>query len=639
MCGICGRLDFALERPFGDDATRAMAAVMRHRGPDDDGVFTRPGVALAMRRLSIIDLAGGHQPIGNEDGSVQVVFNGEIYNYRELRARLEARGHRFRTRSDTEVIAHLWEDHAEGAFAHLRGMFAIALWDERTRTLVLARDRIGIKPLYVAERPDGLDFASEIKVLLALPETPRGLDPSALAAYFMIGYVPPPETAWAGIRELPPGHWLRWSPGRSPEQAPFWTLRFAPDEGPSEAEWVERLDAAVADAVRSHLVSDVPLAAFLSGGLDSGAVLSYMAQAMDTPPRAYTVRYHGRVGDVADETPLAAAVASRYGAEHVVVDVRPDVVRVLDDIVHALDQPLADTSALPTYLLTQAVARDVKVALSGLGGDELFGGYERHAGLMLAGRLGWVPAAMAPLLGRAARTGFALGGRSGLAADRAERFLRSVHLAPAAQYLGFVTRLRAGELASLLGPAADGALDEAALVARLTRHFGTDPAASLLDRGLAMDYGQYLPGDILPLTDRLSMRHSLEVRVPLVDHELVELAARIPARFKVQGGRKKVIFRRLLERRLPPALFAAPKQGFVSPVASWLRHELKDALQDALASRAVRESGWLVPATAERMAREHLTGTSDRHAVALWSILMFARWHDLRVPAAAAAGR
>ncbi len=638
MCGVCGRLDFALERPFSEASLRALSTVMRHRGPDDDGVFVRPGVGLAMRRLSIIDLAGGHQPLGNEDGSVQVILNGEIYNYRELRSSLLAKGHVFRTSSDTEVIAHLWEDHGPGAFEHLRGMFAIALWDERQRTFALARDRIGIKPLYVAERADGLDFASELKVLLSLPELQRDLDPLALATFFTLGFIPPPETAFARVRELPPGHSLVVRPGKRPEVAPFWTLRFDPNEQRSESEWLAMLDEAVADAVRCHLIADVPLATFLSGGLDSSAVLAYMARELKEPPRAFTIRYLGSGADEADESSLAAEVARRYGAQHTIIDVSPHVGDVLDEIVGAFDQPMADSSSIPTYYLTRAVAREVKVALSGLGGDELFGGYERHAGILLADRMDVIPASVWRALGGAARSVVPFIAGRGLSGDRADRFLRSLGHSPAEQYLGFVTRLPPDELGKLLvGPAA-GQLAGEALSARLLRSFGRDPQAPLLNRALEMDYGQYLPGDILPLTDRLSMLHSLEVRVPLVDHRLVELAATIPPRFKVQGRTKKAIFRRLLAKQLPPSLFGAPKRGFIGPTAAWLRGELRELLVDSLRSQSLRESGWIASEPVERMLRHHLAGESDRYGVALWSLLIFARWHErYATPRAAAA--
>lgn len=635
MCGICGRLDFSLTRPFESAALRRWAELMRRRGPDDDGTFTRPGVGLAMRRLSIIDLSGGHQPIGNEDGSVQVVLNGEIYNYRELRSRLEAKGHHLRTRSDTEVIAHLWEDHGIEAFRELRGMFAIAVWDERTKTLAIARDRIGIKPLYVARRRDGLDFASELKLLLALPEVRRDLDPAAIASYFMVGYIPPPETAYRHVEELPPGHWMTWSPSEGVRSAAFWRLHFAPDRTRSEGEWLARLDAAVRDAVESHLVADVPVATFLSGGLDSSAVTAYMCRATAEPPRAFTIRYVGSGSADADESALAAAVARRCGARHEIIDVSPDVTGILDELVDAFDQPMADASAVPTYYLTQATAREVKVALSGLGGDELFGGYERHAALVLSDRLPRPPAWAARAATSLASRALPLLGGGGLAGDRLERFLRAMGEPAAERYLGFVTRMPRPELAALLARADAGGEALRTAGERLRRHFGGDPDAPVLNRGLAMDYGQYLPGDILPLTDRISMWHSLEVRVPFVDHELVELCATVPPELKVRGRTKKYILRRLLRDQLPAQLFEAPKRGFVGPTSAWLRHELRDLLRESLGARDLRESGWVDPRSLDAMLEHHVAGRSDRYGPALWALLMFARWHARQVMGAA----
>ena len=628
MCGICGRLDFSLTRRFVPGELRRWSALMRHRGPDDDGVFERPGVGLAMRRLSIIDLEGGAQPIANEDHSVHVVMNGEIYNFRELRDQLREAGHVFRTASDTEVVVHLWEDHGAGAFAKLRGMFAIALWDERSRTLALARDPVGIKPLYYARRADGLDFASEMKLLLDLAETPRDLDPDSLAVYFTIGYIPPPETIYRGIMELPPGHCLVWRPGLTTGPAPFWHLEFTRNGRRSLGEWLEMLDCAVADAVRSHLVADVPVAAFLSGGLDSSAVVAYMAGALDEPPRTFTVRYLGTGSEEADESSLAAQVARRYGTRHTVIDVRPNVAEVLDDIVGAFDQPMADESAVPTYYLTQAVAREVKVALSGLGGDELFGGYERHLGLLMSRAIDPFPRWARRAVGRAAGRLFPWVAGGGLAADRVQRFARSLDREPADRYAGFVTRLWPEEVQGLLSRSVAETVDFRAVQHRLTRHFGRDQATPLLDRALRLDYGQYLPGDILALTDRLSMHHSLEVRVPLVDQRLVELVATMPPDLKVRGLTKKFALRRLMADRLPRQLFRAPKRGFVGPTASWLRQELRPLVTESLSAEALRDVAWLDPDGVQRMVGHHMEGRSDRYGPVLWSLLIFARWRQ-----------
>lgn len=631
MCGICGRLDFSLARPFAKSELLRWSALMRHRGPDDDGAFERPGVGLAMRRLSIIDLEGGAQPIANEDQTVHVVMNGEIYNFQELRDQLRSAGHRFRTASDTEVVVHLWEDHGPDAFRMLRGMFAIALWDERSRTLALARDPVGIKPLYYVPRPDGLDFASEMKLLLDLEETPRDLDANSVAVYFTVGYIPPPETIFRGILELPPGHCLVWRPGLSPAPTPYWRLDFARDGRRSLSEWLEILDSAVADAVRSHLVSDVPVAAFLSGGLDSSAVVAYMSNALDEPPRTFTVRYLGTGSEEADESPLAELVARRYGTRHTVIDVRPKVTEVLDEIVGAFDQPMADESTVPTYYLTQAVAREVKVALSGLGGDELFGGYERHLGLLVSRFSDSLPLWAARAAGRGASRIVPWLAGGGLAADRLQRFTRSLGRPPAERYAGFVTRLWPEELKDLLPETVAAGVDFGAVHHRLTRHFGADDGAPLLDRALRLDYGQYLPGDILALTDRLSMRHSLEVRVPFVDQRLVELVATMPPRLKVRGFTKKFVLRRLMADQLPRELFRAPKRGFVGPTASWLRQELRPLVTESLSAEALKDVAWLDPKAVTGMLRHHMDARSDRFGPVLWSLLIFARWRQHHV--------
>ena len=604
---------------------------MQHRGPDDHGAFERPGVALAMRRLSIIDLEGGAQPIANEDGSVQVVMNGEIYNFAELRAQLRAAGHTFRTASDTEVVVHLWEDYGPAAFERLRGMFAIALWDERSRTLALARDPMGIKPLYYVRRTDGLDFASEMKLLLDLEETPRDLDVDSLAVYFILGYIPPAETIYRGIVELPPGHHLVWRPGLAPAPVSYWQLNFTRNGHRSLGEWMEILDAALADAVRSHLVADVPVGAFLSGGLDSAAVVAYMGGALEEPPRTFTVRYAGAGSADADETDLAALLAHRYGTRHTVIDVQPHVAEVLDDIVEAFDQPMADESAVPTYYLTQAVAREMKVALSGLGGDELFGGYERHLGLHLSRFVDPFPVWARSAVGRGAnRIAPWVAGR-GLSGDRLHRFARSLGRPPAERYAGFVTRLWPEELKGLLAQSVAEAVDWGAVQYRLIRHFGEDEGAPMLDRALRLDYAQYLPGDILALTDRLSMRHSLEVRVPFVDQRLVQLVATMPPRLKVRGLTKKFALRRLMADRLPAELFRAPKRGFVGPTASWLREELRPLVNESLSADALRDVAWLDPKAVTSMVRHHMDGRSDRYGPVLWSLLIFERWRQHNV--------
>jgi asparagine synthase (glutamine-hydrolysing) len=431
-----------------------------------------------------------------------------------------------------------------------------------------------------------------------------------------------------GITELPPGHVLLWQPDTGIVRQKYWTLRFDPDYSRSDATWIGELDEALLDAVRSHLVSDVPVGAFLSGGLDSGAVLAYMAAAGVAAPRAYTVRFAGASAPGEDETSLARLAAQRFGAEHTVLDVTPRAIDIMDEVIGALDQPLADTSTIPTYYLTRAVAREVKVALSGLGGDELFGGYERHAGIVASDRLEIVPPGLRRLLGTGGAAALRQLGPRTLATDRIDRFLRHADQGPDGRYLGFVTRMGSADLAALLHPDVFTAAAAAEARERLLRCFGADGGAPILNRALAHDFDQYLPGDILPLTDRLSMWHSLEVRVPFLDHRLVELAARIPPALKVRGRQKKFILRRLLASRLPPPYFTAPKRGFTAPVTTWLRGELREYVADALGSAAVRQGGWFRAGAAERLAQRHRDTGADRDGMALWSALVFLRWHE-----------
>jgi len=444
MCGIAGMVYRERERPVSESRVRRMCAALRHRGPDEEGFYVHGPVGLGMRRLSIIDLSGGQQPILNEDGSKVIVFNGEIYNYQDLRRGLVARGHTMRSRSDTETVLHLYEELGAGCVTPLRGMFAFAIWDASAETLLLARDRLGIKPLYVVTGPWGIAFASELKALVAAELTTGDLDWEALDAYLQLGYVPAPASPFRDIRKLEPGHWLRWRPSGEVTVRPYWDLPEDPAPAPPDVERrvVEWIDASVA----AHLVSDVPVAAFLSGGLDSSAVVASMAavaarQAGEVP-HAFTARYQGSGAKATDETDLARRLAERYGVQLTVVDIAPNLRDVFEPIVHALDEPHADDSAIPTWSLSEIVGNSYKVALTGIGGDELFAGYRRHVGLLAAERYGRLPRA---LRAAAAAAGDlipdALG--SELAVDRVKRFLRSgagPTRGTADRYLGLLSR-------------------------------------------------------------------------------------------------------------------------------------------------------------------------------------------------------
>ncbi len=627
MCGIAGIVYRQRERPVSESLVRGMCGALKHRGPDDEGLYVRGAVGLGMRRLSIIDLSGGRQPILNEDGSKVIVFNGEIYNYRHLRQGLIARGHTIRSAGDTETVLHLYEERGPDCVTPLRGMFAFAIWDASAETLLLARDRFGIKPLYVITAPWGIAFASELKALHAVGLTSRELDWEALDTYFQLGYIPAPASPFVDVRKLEPGHTLMWRRNGAAETRRYW--RFPLDSAPvppdPEARVRESLDA----SVTAHLESDVPVAVFLSGGLDSSAVAASMAVAGNTP-HAFTARYSGSGATAADETDLARALAARYGAELTLVDIRPDIRNIFEPIVAALDEPHADDSAIPTWLLSQAVGSRYKVALTGIGGDELFAGYRRHIGLLAAEHYARLPAGVRRIAGAASR--LIPEPRDGtLGVDRVKRFRRTGNGAVPDRFLGLMSRLSNDERLKLYAPPVRAKITGTAASCRFRDVFSAQGQPAGLAAGLFLDYMTFLPDDILALSDRLAMAHSLEVRVPFVDHLLVEAVFPIPQRVKIgPWWRSKRLLRRALRPRLPAPHFRAPKRGFVGPTSAWLRHELRDMLADELSPERQRRLGCFDPSTVETLLRDHLTGRQNQERI-LWALLCFSTWHRLYV--------
>jgi asparagine synthase (glutamine-hydrolysing) len=623
MCGIVGLLHHDPERPVDGARLHRMSDAIRHRGPDDEGRHLDGPVGLAMRRLAIIDVAGGHQPILNESRSAVIVLNGEIYNYRPLQQALRATGHRFGSTGDTETVLHLYEDEGEACVSRLRGMFAFAIWDRARERLLLARDRFGIKPLYYHLAPWGIAFASELKALLAAGCSDGRLDWEGLDAFLELGYLPAPFTPFADIRKLPPGHTLTWSPGRDPVIRRYWDLpRHRIDTPPGLP---GRVRGWIDDTVSAHLVSDVPVAAFLSGGLDSSAVVASMAR-LGAPPEAFTVRYGGSGAEGTDETALARTLADRYGATLNVVDVHPALDEILEPIAWALDEPLADDSAIPTWHLSRAVGARFKVALTGIGGDELFAGYRRHLALRWSGLYGALPgllrggiSALVERIGEP-RTG-------GLGIDRLKRFARIGDGDAAQRFLAMVRRLPAAERATLAGAAVRSGGGGTA--ARLFgAHYDQAGSPGGVSAGLYLDYKTFLPDDILALSDRISMAHGLEVRVPFVDHQLVESVFPLPDQAKVGWGRGKALLRRALAPRLPREHLHAPKRGFVGPMASWLRHELRPVLMDELSPSRLARLGYFDPQAVERLVVDHDRGLQNRETI-LWALLTFSLWHRL----------
>jgi len=614
MCGIAGIVHPDPSYPVSRELLERMCDAMVHRGPDDSGYYADRQAGLAMRRLSIIDLQTGKQPITNEDRTIWVVLNGEIYNYREVRTGLENKGHRFRTTSDTEVIVHLYEESGEECVQALRGMFAFAIWDSSRNRLMLARDRLGIKPLYYAAVPEGLIFASELKALLAHPRISRDVDPEALAEYFTHLCVPGNMSIFKGVRKLPPAHVLTYSGGRV-RLTRYWQIQPQPDYGRTEREWTEQLRDHLRDAVESHLVADVPVGAFLSGGLDSGAMVALMAQASPEPIRTFTVGFSTPAGQF-DERVAARAVANQYATTHEECLLEADIRDILPRLSRTFDEPFADSSAIPNWLVCQETRRHVKVALSGLGGDELFGGYERYLGLQLGEQFrllpGWIRRGIAKSVDRLP---------DNLAGDRLKRFVATGELARAQRYRRWIAAF--ADVAEILSPDVHKFMD--GRISRYEEVISQIVIHHPLDVGMFSDLYLYLPDDLLTLTDRVSMAHSLEVRVPFLDHHLVEFVARMPARLKIRGLQKKWLFRRAIAPWLPRGHVNRRKQGFSVPLATWLRGALRPLLCDLVASREWRECPWLNHVAIQRLVHEHLTGKVN-HEVRLWAIICFGEW-------------
>ena len=627
MCGIGGKLYLDPARPVEPEVLERMSAVLAHRGPDDAGTYCQGAVGLVHRRLSIIDLSpAGHQPMANEDGTVWIVFNGEIYNFLELQPALARRGHVFRSKTDTEVILHLYEEHGVDCLRHLRGMFAFAIWDARRRQLLLARDRLGKKPLAYQWDGTAFRFASEVKAILQDPAlTPRP-DPGALSRYLTFGYVPSPGSAFQGIRHLPPAHLLVWRDGLV-EVSRYWCLRRDQAPAQSEPAWCEEALARLEEAVRIRLVSDVPLGAFLSGGVDSSAIVAMMSRAPG-PTKTFSIGF----GEPEyDELAAARVVAERFGTEHHELVVRPDAAGILPVLAWHYDEPFADSSAVPSYYVARMTRRHVTVALNGDGGDESFGGYERYAALRLAAAADRWPG-MAPLRG-VLRAGLGLWprtGRRGSLLARGRRFLEGLGEEPARRYGRWMGYFLEGEKARLctaefLG-AAGAADDLEPLLAALGESGATDPA----DMAMAADVALYLPDDLLVKVDIASMANSLEARSPFLDHPLVEFAAAIPADLKVRGRATKLLLKRALQDLLPEATLRRPKRGFGVPIDHWLRHELRELVHDALLAPRALARGLFHPAVVRRLLDEHARGKANWHSL-LWNLLMLELWHRTHV--------
>ena len=623
MCGIAGFVSRATNGDAGREgdvvALRRMCDAIRHRGPDDAGYYvaaTPPEsagarAAIGMRRLSIIDVAGGHQPMTNEDGTVHVVFNGEIYNYQQLRSRLLAGRHQLTTHSDTETLVHLYEDLGADLARELRGMFAFAIWDARRGRLLVVRDRLGIKPLYYWETAGGVAFASELRALATLPGFPRELDTDAVLDYMALGYVADPRCVIKGVRKLPPGHLLEWSADTGVRVERYWSPAVAENSTISDGEAIEETRRLLDESVKIHLLSEVPLGAFLSGGIDSSGVVATMARMSGQPVRTFSIGFEEREFD---ESKYAAEVSRALGTRHTQLVVRPDAELLFDQVARALDEPFADPSALPTFLVSHLARRDVTVALSGDGGDELFGGYTRY---------------------------FEINGANTLPAI-ARTMLRTVGLSlPHAAYgrnrlLSLARSMRGRYAGTVALPVreAEGGLMREELAARalpfentLDRWFDGSSSRDFMTQLMMVDVQSYLPGDILTKVDRMSMAHSLEARVPLLDHEVAEFALSLPPRLKFRDGVGKWVLRQALADRVPADVFTRPKQGFDVPLREWFRGPLSHRLA-ALDDQSSRIYEFVDPRAVQRIVREHRTSRRD-HARTIWRLMMLDQWMKL----------
>lgn len=622
MCGIGGYIDLWDVGEPREVEERAgildrICRIITHRGPDDQGVMLKPGVALGMRRLSIIDLAGGHQPISGEDGSVTIVFNGEIYNFLELKPQLEARGHRFTTHSDTEAIVHAYEEFGPECLQHLRGMFALAIWDERARRLFIARDRVGKKPLYYTTTPKGtLVFGSELKALLEHPDVVKELDPEALDAYLTLGYVPDPLSIFRDIHKLAPGHYLTFSDGVVSVK-PYWDFDLSSDQSMSESDCLEELRKLLDESVRLRLISDVPLGAFLSGGIDSSTVVAMMARHMGQPVKTFSIGFHE---DSYNELKYARLTAEKFATDHHEFFVTPDICAIVDELVWHFDEPFADSSAIPTYMVSKLAREHVTVILSGDGGDELFAGYTRYVIDRKREGFGLLPK---PLRERVMRPisqhlPHATWGRN---------YLHNVSLDPISRYLDSVSVFTSLNRKSLYTSEFSNKLGRTSYVSRLfqdlvNKVYSDEP----LNRLLYVDSKTYLPGDILTKVDRMSMAVSLEARAPLLDHKLIEFVTRIPASLKLAGLETKYLLKKAVKDLVPSEILDRPKQGFGVPIQEWINQQLRSRLRETLTEPRTRHRGYIDPRYIDVLLDEHERGRRD-HSTGLWALFMLELWH------------
>lgn len=628
MCGICGAAWTEGGRPLADDDLQRMVERLTHRGPDDAGIHRDPHAALGFRRLSIVDLAGGHQPLSNEDGTVWVVFNGEIYNFPALRHRLEARGHTLRSSGDTEVLVHLYEDEGPNFFHLLRGMFALAIWDAPRRMLVLGRDRLGQKPLLYRFDHDGIQFASEMKSLLTLPESrvPRQLNPTALDLYLTYGYIPHPHSAISGIHKLPPAHYAVWHEGKLTLDR-YWEPDWGLEVDHPADEDAERLRALLTDAVREQMVAEVPLGAFLSGGIDSTIIVALMQRLSNRPIKTFSIGFDD---PAFDESRYAALAAKTIGTEHHAFTIAPEAWETVPKLAEQFDEPFADSSALPTWHVSKMTRAEVTVALTGDAGDELFGGYDRYRALMISTALDRLPPRTRAFLGGPFARSLPVSIRAKTRMRRVRRLIEGMGETPDRRYLGWMVLFDESARASLYSDeflARLSAIDEPDPADALFRVLDLAPKRDAATRAMIADLLMYLPGDLLHKVDMSSMAHSLECRGPFLDHRVVEFALSLPPgrKLRLRAGRSKILLKSAFSDLLPPEIARRPKMGFGVPLDRWFRGPLQEELRSTLLDPVALGRGLFRPEAVQLLIDEHVQAKRD-HAYRLWGLMMLELW-------------
>lgn len=629
MCGIAGIYFKASSSSVEEDTVRSMCDAIIHRGPDDEGIFVSGPVGMGMRRLSVIDLASGHQPMFSAGGDLAIVFNGEIYNYREIRAELQRLGYEFQTQSDTEVLVHGYDAWGQELCTRLNGMFAFSVWDKRSQTLVLVRDQIGIKPLYLYEDEQIIAWASEVKSLLVLPQVQRAVDRTALSEYLRFGYVPAPRTLFAGISKVMPATHLTIHAGKT-DSSTYWELDFAPREQ-SEAQWKAELEACLDACVKRQMVSDVPLGAFLSGGIDSSAIVGGMAHSGASSISTYAIGF-GAEDAFHSELDKARAVAELFATDHHEIVVEPDAAALFEPLIRQLDEPVTDTSFLVTYLVSKFARETVTVILSGVGGDELFGGYRRYLWPEIGRYLNWIPMWL--------QTGLIRPVVNRLPVDRGSRvkslfrYLRGYYAhidqPDGLRYQGYVQIFDDQQLDAVFSPAMLGHL-KGYKPTQVADYYEQAPGQDPLSKMLYADLKTALVDSLLAFSDKMSMATSLEARVPLLDRELVELAAQMPSSLKIAPGRKlKYLLKQVVADKLPAAIINQRKQGFGRPVSRWLRGSLKPLMEDLLSAERLRQRGYFNPDAVRALVDAHMQQRAD-HSEHIMALMTFELWHRIYI--------